>query len=208
MPTPQESASWTVDDFFGLVAASPIPLDAQGIAALGRILSSALQRDLAVETVTVRLEQAVKAASPDAILTRRQAAQLLQAAGQARQTVRFLPTIAEAVAASDGEALNLLSQHFGAVAESSEEEERLDHAWRASQAVLTLAKASRKEQDEALKRLVDLSPRVRLQLGQAWLDESFTRYPERGSEILMLLGARRWRHGSAIRTTSTAGSSG
>ena len=44
------------------------------------------------------------------------------------------------------------------------------------------------ELDAALRRAVELAPRVRKELGQKWLDESFTSHIDRGREILATLG--------------------
>lgn len=41
---------------------------------------------------------------------------------------------------------------------------------------------------EAMQRAVELAPQVRAQLGQTWLDESFTKEIERGREILATIG--------------------
>ncbi len=45
-----------------------------------------------------------------------------------------------------------------------------------------------KEKAAALRRAVQLAVRVRDELGQAWLDQSFTGQPERGREILAAIG--------------------
>jgi len=47
----------------------------------------------------------------------------------------------------------------------------------------------RSEKEEALKRAVDLAPKIREELGQSWLEQSFTKHPERGMDILATLGA-------------------
>jgi hypothetical protein len=51
------------------------------------------------------------------------------------------------------------------------------------------AQQRKKEQEQALRRAVELAPRVRKELGQAWLDESFTERIERGREVLVTLGS-------------------
>ena len=45
------------------------------------------------------------------------------------------------------------------------------------------------DKEEALKRAVDIAPQIREELGQTWLDESFTERPERGMEILSVIGS-------------------
>jgi len=47
---------------------------------------------------------------------------------------------------------------------------------------------AREQKEEGLLRAVELAPRVKDELGQGWLDESFTKAPERGMEILSTVG--------------------
>jgi hypothetical protein len=46
----------------------------------------------------------------------------------------------------------------------------------------------RAAKEQALRRAVELAPRVRKELGQQWLDESFSSHVERGREILAAIG--------------------
>jgi len=189
---PREAVTWTIDDLLGLASARPKDLDKESVAALGRILASALERDFAVETVVVRLEETLKKSAEKSAekspFTRRQAAQLLQAAGRPAETARFLPTLDEAVAAADSEGLNLLALHFAALRSRDGNTADLERSWNAARGTLALEKAPPEHKDQALKHLVGLAPRMRPQLGRLWFDESFTRSPERGAEILTLLG--------------------
>ncbi len=122
-------------------------------------------------------------------MTRRQAAQLLMAAGQAVEAGSFLPTVEEAETANDREALNLLSRHYLALHAREPKDEHLERAWAVTQAVLAVGEVAKGEKEEALKRAVELAPKVREDLGQTWLEESFTERPERGMEILAAIGA-------------------
>jgi len=55
--------------------------------------------------------------------------------------------------------------------------------------VLSEGEVEDASKEEALKRAVQLAPKVHATKGQAWLTESFTTRPERGMEILSLIGA-------------------
>ena len=48
---------------------------------------------------------------------------------------------------------------------------------------------ARGTREEALKRAVELAPKIRKELGRQWLDDSFQHRPERGKEILMAIGS-------------------
>ncbi|MGD9645653.1 MAG: hypothetical protein AB7U73_08070 [Pirellulales bacterium] len=65
----------------------------------------------------------------------------------------------------------------------------------AAQAEAEAKKAAREKRSrlraakhEALRRAVELAPRVRKELGEQWLDESFSAHVERGREILVAIG--------------------
>jgi hypothetical protein len=53
---------------------------------------------------------------------------------------------------------------------------------------MSIPDGDKEEKLEALKRAVEYAPRVKEELGQKWLDESFTTNTERGKEILSTLG--------------------
>ena len=46
------------------------------------------------------------------------------------------------------------------------------------------------EKAEALRRAVELAPKIREDLGPSWLAESFTERPERGMEIIATIGGQ------------------
>ncbi|HEX3869648.1 MAG TPA: hypothetical protein VHV77_04345, partial [Pirellulales bacterium] len=185
---PSDPNVWGVDDLLGLAAARPVELDKKAISSLGQLLAAALERDLAAEAVASRLAAALDDPAEKHILTRRQVAQLLEAAGQHVELASFLPTIDEAIAAEDAEALNLLSQYCVARWRRDGKADDLDRAWRATQAVLAILKASATDKKKALECAVDLAQQVRVELGQKWLDDSFARDAQQGAEILAALG--------------------
>lgn len=123
------------------------------------------------------------------VLTRRQVAQLLAGSGQAQYMAEFLPTLDAAMKDDDREALNLLSRYYLALPQHEKRNEHLENAWTAVQAVLAAGEITPEEKEEALKRAVELTPRVKEELGQAWLSESFSKRPERGKEILSSIGS-------------------
>jgi hypothetical protein len=174
-------------DVMGLAAAAPHGLDNMATASLGEIARQALEQGHSLEDF-LRLLQA-EAAKPDPIITRRQAARVLFGAGKPIEAARFLPELAQAESDNDQEALNLLARHFLAVYEKEEKTPPLESAWRATQAVLASAEIKKEEKQEALTRSVDLAPKVREELGKAWLEESFTSRPDRGMEIIATIGS-------------------
>lgn len=176
------------EDVFGLARAAPMPLDDEAVVNLGAILRVALEDGNTLESLVDDLKQELSREEQQ-LLSRRQAALLLMAAGEELAAGEFLPAIDEAREAQDQQGLNLLSRYYLALHQKEKKTEHLNQAWRVTQAVFTLGAVDDKERQEALKRAVDLAPKVREEMGQAWLDESFTAEPQRGMEIIAAIGS-------------------
>jgi hypothetical protein len=140
------------------------------------------------EVAVARLKAEVANPEGQAPLTRRQVARLLINSSLPEYAGEFLPSAEQAQKDADLEALNLLSRHFLALHSKEEKSGNLEKAWAAVQTILTVPGGSREEKEEGLLRAVELAPRLKEELGQEWLNASFTKNPERGMEILSTLG--------------------
>src|SRR5690606_10029149 len=89
---------------------------------------------------------------------RKRAARLLILAGRSVEAGQFLPSIDEAVAMGDREALNLLGRHFMALQDAEKTAENLEKAWKVTQAVLADVEVSDAEKEEAMERALELAP--------------------------------------------------
>ncbi len=187
--SPPEQHAFTAEDVIGLAAAAPDGLDKDLIASLGTILRHALDAHTVPPDVVTRFKVEVEKKRGKPALTARQAAQVLMAANEPISAGSFLPGLAQAIADKDSEALNLLARHFVGVHANEKKAVFLERAWSATQAVLALGTGQVEEKEEAVKRAVELAPKIKEELGQAWLDQSFTKEPERGMEILATIGA-------------------
>jgi hypothetical protein len=174
-------------DVLGLVAAAPLPLTKEHFAKLGPILRQGLDAGLQLDTVIGALRPSLE--QKDAPLDRRKLSLLLAAANELAGLDEFLPTIEQAEKDNDREGLNLLARSALASNEKDHKVEWLQQAWRATQAALASGDVKEEEKNEALARAVDIAPRIEKELGQAWLEESFTQRPERGMEILAAIGS-------------------
>lgn len=186
-----EKNTFAPGDVVAMAAAAPLPLTTKHLTTLGQLLKQSLAAGHALEAFAARLRADADTA-PGFPLSRRQAALLLAGASELVAAGDFLPTVEEAEAANDREGLNLLSRHFLArfeLAKGGRKPADLESAWRATQAALAAGEVSAEAKDEALKRAVEIAPRIRKELGEAWLDESFTARPERGMEILAAIGS-------------------
>jgi hypothetical protein len=184
-----EKNQFSPDDIIGLAAAAPVELQREHLASLAGVLRQCLSGGVVVEAVVKRLRTEV-AKPHGAVLTALQAARLLSEAGEAAEAGVFLPDIDKARQDNNLEALNLLARHYMGKHTREKKLTWLEQAWSATQAVLG-AKAKeeqRADQEDALTRAVELAPRLKEELGQRWLDESFTLEPGRGMNILATIG--------------------
>ena len=174
--------AFSFDDIFGIIDCAPGEWEDDLISSLGTIVRSSLEAGNVVERLVVRFEK-------EEPLDKRDLAKLMKAANRLTEMGRFLPDLDTAIEESDHEALNLLSDYFYALYGEEQESEHLEQAWKVTQAVLASAEVGPEEKETALKQAVDLSVRVSEELGQRWLEESFTSHPERGMEVLRVIGS-------------------
>lgn len=176
------------EDVIALADIAPVDLDESLLSSIGRLLSAALQQGHAVEDFVDRARAELEEPEEERGLSERQVAKLLISAGRAIEAGVFLPSVEQAEAADDREALNLLSRHHLAQHAKDRESGHLERAWAVTQAVLAVGEVDASEKEEALTRAVELAPQVAEEFGQAWLEESFTERPDRGMEILAGIG--------------------
>jgi hypothetical protein len=178
------------DDLLGLAAAAPKGLDKDIVKSLGGITRLVLNSGTVVEHLVSRFKLETAKPKDQAVVSPRQAAQWLVAADHALYAGGFLPTVDQASNDKDHEALNLLVSHYLALHVKERKTSHLEQAWRVTQAALTIPGAKDEDKDESLRRAVELAPRIKEELGQAWLDDSFTKHPERGMDILATIGGQ------------------
>ena len=68
------------------------------------------------------------------------------------------------------------------------ENEWLNIVWDINQNIFLAESSEQTDIDNALSRLIDISPQMDKEIGQKWLDDSFVESPERGVQILAALG--------------------
>ncbi len=184
-----EKNAFVPEDVISLAAACRGEPTTAHLTSLGGILRQALDAGHVLEAFLARLRAGLEASGGAAPpLTRRQAALVLAGANELVAAGEFLPAAGEAESANDREGLNLLSRHFLARFEKEQKTEWLERAWGATQSALAAGDVGPEAKDEALKRAVEIAPRIRKEFGQTWLDESFSTRPERGREILAAIG--------------------
>ncbi|HVS19113.1 MAG TPA: hypothetical protein VMT18_10980 [Planctomycetota bacterium] len=156
------------------------------LALLGQILGQAFVAGHQMESFLAGLRPRLDDEGVE--LTRRELTKVLVAAERPIGLEGLLPTAEEAIAADDREALNLLARYVLARHAEEPRTQWLEEAWTVTLAALADGEIGAEAKAEALTRAVEIAPRLRDELGQAWLDESFTARPERGREILAAIG--------------------
>ncbi|MDZ4773965.1 MAG: hypothetical protein SGI72_12620 [Planctomycetota bacterium] len=174
-------------DVLALAEAAPLALAKENLEKLGQILRQALDSGHQMEDFLAAARPALD--SQDAALDRRRLARVLVAANEPWHMGEFLPSPEKAEADGDREALNLIARHRMACFDKDQKTTWLVDAWKATQAVLAEGDVKAEAKTEALTRAVDIAPKLQKELGQAWLDESFAKRPERGMEILSAIGS-------------------
>ncbi len=176
------------EDVIRLAWVAPHGLEKEHLAGLGQLLRQSIDQGNAVEDFLTRVRAELGKPAREAAVSRRQAARVLFAASCAVEAGPFLPDPATAVKDDDREALNLLARHYLALHERDKKAVHLEQAWSVTQDALAAGKVDREQKDDAIRRAVELVPRIKQALGRAWLEGSFTGRPDRGMEILAAIG--------------------
>ncbi len=189
-PQLQEKNRFAFEDAFAIAALAPGGFDKKQVPMLAPIVQRAIELGSVPEEL-VRL-LVVETGKPDAEqrLDRREAALLLAAVGQELEIGAFVPSADEAEQTNDREALNLLARHALALYAKEKRNVHLEAAWKVTQAALAKGDIGEDEKKEALRRAVELAPKVSEDLGPAWLADSFSSRPERGMEIVATIGGQ------------------
>lgn len=183
-----EKNVFSIDDVLALTRLAPVKREKTHLSSIGRILKLAMEQGHTLDNFIKRAKAEIKTGKKS-FATQREVVQIMFGAGQETKSGDFLPTLKEANKAKDHEALNLLAQYYIAIHNEKKKKEDLEKAWYALQSIFASTKIEKKQKDLALTRAVELAPKVTEGLGQKWLEESFTKHPKRGMEILTAIGS-------------------
>ena len=209
----------TPRDVLGLADAAPVGTDAQTVQLLGVLVREAEQQGHMLEPLIAAWEQGTKHLGGQDPERRRAAVEVLLVAGKPALATPFLPAREQAEREGDAKALDLLARHYLALhGQEQKKLELLEAAWTINLRLLSCEKLDDALKYVALERAIQLVPRVKEELGQAWLRKAFDQQVERGRDVLALTGAvagsSRMLHGrdaksrlAALRLQHVAGSS-
>ena len=184
-----ERNKFAADDVLGLAGAAPHGLDKDAVDP-GGDSSQALASGTVVEHFVTRLRRSWPGPATKPALTYASGCRDPVGAGRASPPAEFLPTLEEALADKDHQALNLLARHFLALYQTSTKTIHLENAWKATQSTLATGNANRRGQEKAVKQAVELAPEDSRGAGPglARCKASPTK-PQRGMDILATIGA-------------------
>ena len=189
-PNLQEKNAFLFQDMLAIAGLAPGGLDKKQVPMLAGVTRLALDSGAVLEELVRLLTVEVGKPATEQRLDHRKAALLLSAIGQETEMGPFLPKLEEAEKDNDREGMNLLARFALAQFAKEQKNSLLQDAWRATQAALAKGEIGDEEKAEALRRAVELSPKVREDLGPNWLAASFTERPERGMEIVATIGTQ------------------
>ena len=183
--TPPPPNAFSFGDIFGLVRCAPDDWEweEETIDHLAKILRTSISNGNLLEVFVEKLK------SEDCPLEKIDAARLLGETGYPKEMGGFLPDLKTALAEKNHRALNLLSQHLFALYSEEDKSAWLNDSWEAVMAVLDSDAARGELREEALRQAVLLSQKIDEKKKRAWLEEAFSAKPERGKELLRVLGA-------------------
>ncbi|MEO0446604.1 MAG: hypothetical protein AAF191_11080, partial [Verrucomicrobiota bacterium] len=179
-------SSISFEDVFAVIRVRPTSLEEleeEDLAHLGNVLRTSVEAGNDIDQFVDRFLEEKD------LITRREVAKLMKFSNHPSKMGPFLPDIDTAVSEDDHEALNLLADYHVSTYRADREKGKLANAWAATQAVLAAQDVKGKEREVALKQAVTLSSQVSEEMGETWLKETFTSKPERGKEVLRVIGS-------------------
>ncbi|MGK0517549.1 MAG: hypothetical protein ACJAUC_000230 [Planctomycetota bacterium] len=186
----QERNSFSFEEALVLAGMAPKGFDKKQTKKLAPIVQRAIQDGSVVEELIRLLGVEVSKPKEAMRMDRREVAMLLSDLKKDVELGVFLPTVTEAEENDDREAMNLRARYALAMYAKDRRSSWLEEAWYATQGALAKGDIGKVEKEEALRRAVDLAPKVSEELGPAWLAGSFTARPARGMEILATIGGQ------------------
>jgi hypothetical protein len=186
----REENHFTFEDLIGIWECAPKKLERKQVAMFVPIVQRAVSLGHVEQELLVVLRRELATPDAESLIDRRAVAWLLDGLGRDLELGEFLPSLEEATANNDHEALNLLAKAAVAEWRRDKKAAQLERAWSCTQAALAAGEIDKGEKAVALRRAVELAPKVRAEFGDRWLVESFTTRPERGMEILATIGSQ------------------
>ena len=160
------------------------------VPALAKLISKSNKEGFDISLLTKKFKQGFSGIGGPEKEQRLVAAELLLKASVFDEVQQFLPSLNDSIKEVDLVSLKIWSQLSLKKYRLKQVAKWLDRAWKANIAITGGEETSQSDRDAAMANLIELSPKIDREIGQKWLDESFTESPERGMKILTNLGTK------------------
>jgi hypothetical protein len=179
----------TPTDVLGIADAAPNEPTESQLTRLAQILNIPIQNGFDLHPFVAQLKTGTRYFGGAELKKQIAAAKLLLQANQPELAGEFLPPF-ESLDRSNVSLLKAVAQRSIAMHDVDGKPAWLQQAWECFQAIVGNASANVRDRSAALESLVLLAPKVKKEVGQAWLDASFADRAELGRFILSLVGAK------------------
>jgi hypothetical protein len=176
------------NDILGLADAAPQTPAAADLKLLSQLLRTSAASGNSLESFYASLKTGTRFFGGEEKEKRQAAAEFLVNAGRIEAATEFLPDQATALIEANVEQLLLIHRHRDQSYSADRKPEQLEALWELTQSMLGLENLKSSQREMLLEKAVELSTRVREELGQEWLKQSFTDDPHRGVRILSTMG--------------------
>lgn len=178
----------TPADVVALGDAAPGVLDPMTLTLLGKLLRAALAQGHDIAPVLSTWDRGTRTLGGAEITSRTAVAHVLFAAGRVEDALVFAPLPAAAAEKKDHRALDLLGRLHMARFQTEKKAADLERAWEATRALIEVEGLPDEARLIGMDRALELVPRLKAELGQAWLVEGFTRDVDRARRLLAGVG--------------------
>ena len=160
------------------------------VVALAKLISKSKQDGFDVSLLIEKIKQGFSGIGGDEKEQKLVAAELFLKASLVDEVEQFLPDLDKAIKDADVVSLKIWSQLSLQEYRSKKVAKWLSRAWEVNMAISDMDGNSESDREAAMANLIELSPKIDREIGQKWLDESFTKSPQRGMKILTNLGTK------------------
>ncbi len=180
----------TPKDIFALLDAAPGPLVEEHVVTFSAMISKSRLMGHSYLQFVDRLDKGTGKIGGKDAKQRLLAASLLMKSNLVDDVARFLPKLEDPSTMKDATALEIWSDLAITKYRQKKIADWLKKAWTINQNIVGLKDAKQPQRNKAMQHLIELAPQVDRNVGQAWLNQSFTESPERGMLILSSLGSK------------------
>ncbi len=176
-------------DVLGIADAAPAEYSEMQLTLLAQVANLPVQNGFDLRPLVDQLKTGARWLGGSDISKQIAAAKLFLRAGYPDLASEFLPAH-ENIDRTNVNLLKVVAQRAMSMYAKDGKPDWLQQAWESNQFIAGSISASPKEKNAALEQLVRLAPKVKKEVGQAWLDASFADRAELGRSILSLLGTK------------------